>query len=208
MLSSLLIFPYVYPVDSIACVSQFGECKPHIKHNLEAIEGYPLKKAELAIADYLSSDYTISEFATTYKPLARLEVNMVQEKAEIAVRENSSDKFFLVSLKGEKISESSESALPKVFIARDEINFDSPQALFAVKLLRELYIYYDINEIVLDESSLKTVYRSDLEVTFPVDGDIDVLLGSMELLLFQLKRSLPDTKITSIDLRYKNPVVK
>jgi len=204
----IILFPFLYPIRNIICVSQYGECNYQLQQKFQEVEGSPLKKTLRELDLYLSENERIEEYKVNFKPLDNILVSITEAKSEIAIKEKGFEKFFLVSSKGELISEASASALPKVFIGREDIKFDSFESLFAVKLLVELSKFYDIQEVTLSESEIKAVYKQEIELIFPVEADIDVLLGSLELLLFQLKQKLPDTTISSIDLRYKNVIVR
>ena len=47
-----------------------------------------------------------------------------------------------------------------------------------------------------------------VKVIFPLEGDIDVLLGSLRLILSQLNNDEREIRIGSIDLRFENPVLR
>lgn len=208
LLLPILLFPYFYKINKIDCISQYGECSVEVLSSLEGFKNKPVKEAVLSLEKHLSENKRIREYKLIYRPLADITIELIEEKATVAVKEANRQEFLLVSQDRKVINTADHTTLPKVFISKEEIKFDSPEAGFASSLLIELAKYYDISEAILDESSIVAVYKDELKLTFPVTGDVDMLLGSLELLLFQLKRELPDTKISSIDLRYKNVIVK
>ena len=208
LLLPILLFPYFHKVQQIDCTNQYNECSGEVLSGLEKFKNKSVKETLLDLDKSLKENPRIKSYKIIYQPIADISVELIEEKASIAIKENGTSEFLLVSEDHQLITKGSETTLPKLYITKSEIKIDSPEVKFSQDLLIDLAKYYDINEAYLDDSSIVATYKNELRLTFPISGDIDILLGSLELLLFQLKQKLPDTKISSIDLRYKNPVVK
>jgi len=56
----------------------------------------------------------------------------------------------------------------------------------------------------LENTRIKARINETTEVIFPITGDREVLVGSLQLILSRLKNPVPAT----VDLRFTNPVVK
>lgn len=210
------IFPFIYKSTSIYCKSQYGECSKSIKEDLNKIVGKPIKKVDHSISEKLSSNKEVEKFTVTYFPVSSFKVDVIEKKSEVAVKIGQNEKFYLLGSDGQVFEEAQETVLPKVFVANENLSISDPEIQFASKLLIEVYKYYSIDSFYIDESDIVGMYSKKIKLTFPTQGDIDVLLGSLELLLFQLNDRLQQSKIedvrnfkvSEIDLRYKNPIVR
>lgn len=212
----IVLFPYVYKSGKIICKTQYGECSQDINLKVQSVNGQPIKQVTKLISERLKDEAKIESFKTVYHPLNTFQVDIIQKKAEVAIKEIDTLEYLLFSSDGNIVEKSTSTVLPKVILEDSSYKSDSPESRFASKLLIELYKYYSIDTITMIDGSLVGWFDAKLKLTFPLEGDIDVLLGSLELLLFQLNQSLQNSKIedvrnfkvTSIDLRYKNPVIK
>ena len=85
---------------------------------------------------------------------------------------------------------------------------DSQKLVFAIQVFSELVRIYGARSGELDKNGLYALLKGDFKAIFPLSGDVDVLLGVLEVTLSQLNEDAPQLKITSIDYRFKNPVLK
>ena len=114
---------------------------------------------------------------------------------------------------GKILGFSTETLLPKS-ISDKELN--EHQLQFVSELGRKLFLIYGINSSEIKNDAFITTTNGGYIVYFPLKGDTDVLLGSLELILSQLNRTKGNFKIeddkmvnpTTIDLRYVNPVLR
>jgi len=214
---TVLLLPHRLVIQKIECSSQFGKCSEIVKNDLEKLlnKNFTLKSSNSKVEDLLSKNPRILDFSTQYVPANSLKVHVVERKGEVAIKELGSDTYLIVDNLGQLIEERIESELPKIQIESGSLKVGSDEINFSSSLVSELAKYYNIRQTKIDGFSMRAKYDS-LELIFPLEGNIDVLLGSLELLLFQLNRSLQAstidkvsvTNLSSIDLRYKNPIVK
>jgi hypothetical protein len=79
--------------------------------------------------------------------------------------------------------------------------------LFALKLIEGVYEMYQVNTGKMIDNSLTVELVSGIEVIFPIDGDIQVLLGSLRLVYAKIESNITGT-YSQIDLRFKSPVLR
>lgn len=211
----LLILPYLVTVKDVRCNSQFGSCSPHIVSGTDELVGVTYKNLEkqIALNDVLQSE--VDAFTYYFIPPSQLVVNVIEKKGAIAVRSEAEEEFHIVSLDQTFISTAENTQLPKLYIDSSDY-IDHPDFGFCIELLSSLSQYYSVNEAIWTNNSFLIVYNESTEIVFPTQGDIDVLLGSLEVMLFRLNSALQNSKISNvsadkihtIDLRYKNPIIK
>ncbi len=79
------------------------------------------------------------------------------------------------------------------------------ETLFALELLYDMFSFYQVQTGKIDKSSLVIELSRGPKVIFPLEGSHQVLLGSLRLVLSKLNS---DSQVSTIDLRFKNPVIK
>jgi len=78
-----------------------------------------------------------------------------------------------------------------------------------------LYSLYGVKEVRLRDRGLEARI-GEILIIFPLEGDRDVLMGSLQLVLSQLNSGSEDFRIEEalgskpkvVDFRYKNPIVR
>ncbi|MBX4205966.1 hypothetical protein KW795_02105 [Candidatus Microgenomates bacterium] len=80
----------------------------------------------------------------------------------------------------------------------------SSEFQFATLLLQKMYFVYNTNHANVSAYSI-SFDLNEKKVVFPLNGDIDVLLGSLTVILSRLNS---ENNYSIIDLRYKNPILK
>jgi hypothetical protein len=77
-----------------------------------------------------------------------------------------------------------------------------------------MFSSYQVREGIIEDESLVIELSQGPRVIFPLEGEKEVLLGSLRLVLSKLNNDAQDSKIENvsgasiIDLRFKNPVIK
>jgi len=211
----LLVLPYLVTVKDVRCNSQFGACSPHIVSGTDALVGVTYKNLNKKISQNDVLQNEVEAFTYFFVPPSQLVINVIEKKGAVAVRSETETEFHIVTLDTTIISDAVDTQLPKLYTNIDDYT-DHPDFLFCIELLSSLSRYYSVNEAIWTNNSFLIVYNESTEIVFPTHGDIDVLLGSLEVMLFRLNSALQNSKIRNvsadnihtIDLRYKNPIIK
>lgn len=212
----MYLVPTLFKIKNIECFSQFGPCAQRINDKLETIEGISLRDAKKEIRTYLSTEATVGEFSLRFKIPQNLSVTVLEKKQRFALKDSKEQFYATVDKEGVVLSITNESSLPFVMVYQRPPNLGenvSDKILFALKIQERLFSTYQIRSGELIEETLKVKLPEGYVVLFPVEGDSDELLGTLALIIYELNRPKVDSRIEkeaihTIDLRFKNPVLK
>lgn len=191
------------------CESQFGPCSEEVKNIVSEEVGDSFFSAKKDLGRRLSESSRVEKYNIRFDLPESLVVEVVEKKPEVALK-FAEDRYFLFDESGNSLGEVQKTALPLIEVRDVPSDADISNV---VKLFIELFKYYDVSTGTLDKFGL-TVKVRNVDVIFPLEGEIDVLFGAMEVVLLQLNRSRENPTIdsagnlTTIDLRYKNPVIR
>jgi len=74
--------------------------------------------------------------------------------------------------------------------------------------MNSLYTFYSVDKGATTGDGFFIDNIRSKKVIFPLNGDKDLLLGSMNLIFSRLPSLKEASTIETIDLRYKNPVLR
>ena len=203
ILFPFLVLPRLIKINKVICASQYGPCPEEIKTEAEGLTGKTLFEIKKELENKYGTDKKIQEFSFYYQIPQTVKINLVLKKAAFAIKNEGSEVFRLLTKDGEAIAEVNETNLP-VLIGTDA-------NLFALKLLNGLNYAYQIKTGEIKENSFFISLPEGITVIFPLEGDSDLLLGSLKLILSRLNDASVKSKIVkvlTIDLRYKNPIIR
>ena len=203
-------------VVNIYCKNQYGGCSSDITESLMFARGEQIISAKKKIETVLRDNVLISQYVVRYKLPDTLNVYVIEESPQVAIKE-SDNTFSVFTAEGQLIGVLPEVNVPTLLL--EDYNPNVKQREYATELLFALHQIYGVwfgrihyDGIVCDVQSH--------QVIFPLEGDVDVQLGTLQLLLFQLNTGGENSKIESaqdesipmpaqvFDLRYKNPVIR
>lgn len=205
--------PRVMKITSIVCKSQYGPCSEGLAYKLASLQGQSLSAVKKSLKLVLGSEPAISNYSFQLKLPPSLEVNLVEDKALFALTASDKKHFFLVDNGGVVVRIQDNSNLPLVILGENPPNVGekvNPKSLFALQTVSDLYRLYQIKEGRLVNDSLETYLPSGQKVIFPLEGDRELLVGSLALIISRLNQADKDSniKVSVIDLRFKNPVLR
>lgn len=211
-LTAIVIFlatPFFIKV-RVECKSQYGACPSDIVSALDRFSGLSVYSAESKIKKALKGNLLVSGFSIQFKLPNNLSVNIILIKPSFAAVDRSSGKIGLVDTSGRILSVSDSTTLPKV---TTDINlktgtFVDEKTLFALKIIGGVYEMYQIDNGEIQNNSLLVELPSRFTVTFPLEGDTQVLLGELRLVYARAQNSADLASYSQIDLRFKNPVLR
>ncbi len=206
---SFIYFLRRVKVVNILCTSQFGDCPAEIDDFLEDFKGQSYFDSKRALSSAFSQNPRIAYYRIRFNLPDVMAVEITERNPELAAKFGENN-FFIFDKEGVSLGQVKESSLSTVTV------YELPREKlfrFAIVLAREIFKYYGATNVAVDKHGLYAQVKN-VEVVFPLEGDIDVLLGSLEVSLLQLnERSKNSTIILAagknykVDLRYKNPVV-
>jgi len=198
------VVAWFWRVGSVECRSQYGECREEVRGRLEPYLGSKVWIAKRRMERELAGMSWVKEYSVHYAFADRLIADVVERKAEVAlVRERG---YLLVSRDGVELGEVEETQLPALRIEDPNITVD--EGVMAVGLMYELFGWQGVREGKVRDRGLEVMLRPELKMIFPLSGDIDRALGSANLVLSWLNSGGVGSKISVVDLRYRNPIVK
>lgn len=216
IVAGIFFIPNVVKVKSIECVSQFGPCSNQISDKLSLYKGTSLKNSKKRISVYLRTDASIKDFSVRLKLPSTLLVSLLEKKSRFALKLLNEEVYAALGEDGEVLTIGADTPLPFIVIPGRPPNLGekvSEEVLFALRLQERLYSAYQVRSGVLTEDFLKVTLPDGYTVLFPLEGDVDELLGALSLIVYELKRPAEGSRIgkeriTVVDLRFKSPVLR
>lgn len=197
-------------IEKIECESQYGKCDEVIANSLQLTGNY--RDTKKIIEQRLEKDILVNSYLIQYQIPNKLKIDINLKKPRYAIFNSS--KYFLIDKDGLIIEESSETNLPT--LNKENVNLVVGEKIkekdkFALSIINGLTYLYSINSGNIINDELKVTSNEGIIIRFPLEGDKDVLLGSLRLIFSRLNDEtkgirIEDTK--EIDLRFKNPVLR
>lgn len=201
----------------IDCVNlSGGNCDQALSSRLKSFEGKPFFKSIRSVKQVLKENPAVQKFSIRYLPPDNLIISIVQSDALFALTDNKGDFFETINNDGVVTSIVDHTDLPKL-VTDDKVDVGKnvpDGTLFALLLLKDLNKTFMIESAVLSDGSMTVEIKPATKVVFPLSGDRQVLIGSLVLIYDDLnnqngsKLNTKGKKIDTIDLRFKNPVLK
>jgi len=219
LVSSFFVVPKKIKIKNIVCQSQFGPCNASILGSINKIgngeKSYYDVKRELQ--GTLASNILVSDYSFHFRFPNIVEVNLLERKAKYAIKAEGTDSYALVDEEGYVIYFQDLTGLPFLTTIEPPPNVGkkvSDKVAFALEILYGTFSSYQVREGIIENESLVIELSQGPKVIFPLEGEREVLLGSLRLVLSKLNNDSQDFKIENvsgasiIDLRFKNPVIK
>jgi cell division septal protein FtsQ len=218
-IGSFFALPRLLKIKEITCQSQFGPCNVEIQKTIDKVKngGKSLYDTKKELQTLLVSEILISDFSFQFKLPNILVINVIERKPKYAIRTKNSNSYALVDKEGYVVYFQEQTGLPILIVSEPPPNVGqkvSEKTFFALEILYSMFSSYQIREGIIEDESLVIELNQGPKVIFPLEGERDVLLGSLTLVLSRLNAGDEETKIENvsgasiIDLRFKNPVIK
>ncbi len=195
-----------FKIQKISCESQYSTCSKNLQLSIFNLQ---TKKQNIIqtrsdLDKLLKQDNSILSYSINFILPDSFKVNVIERKAIVAYATKTQG-FDLVDSEGNILTQVSATNLPKIITS---INLDHDQIVFISNLMNRLNVLYKVNsgKVTTDGLFIDNIYGK--KVIFPLVGDQDVLLGSLILIISRLPSVKEASTINTIDLRYKNPVLR
>ncbi len=191
-------------IKAISCQSQYGVCDASILYIVSSIKREDILTTRNNLNKLLKQDNSILSYSVNFVLPNNFKVNVVERKAIVAYATKNGE-YDLVDSDGNILTQVKTTNLPKITTS---IDLDHDKIVFVSNLMNRLHDLYKTNsgKVTADGLFIDSIYGK--KVIFPLAGDTDVLLGSLILIISRLPSVKEASTINTIDLRYKNPVLR
>lgn len=218
---SFLVSPRIIKVSKVECYNQYGICPNEFLAKLNPIVGLSIDASKKKVSEEFKEIRLIENYSFRFKLPSTLRIDIILKKPKYAIQNKITNETVTIDDKGIVLEKVETTNLPYILIA-DKIppigGSVESQKIFALELIYGIYYLYQVKEGEVVNSSLEVVIPNSGKIIFPLEGERDILLGSMKLILSRLNtdtnspkigKSLPaGRQVKEIDLRYKNPVIR
>lgn len=201
-----LILPRTVKITKFECYSQYGICSDEIFAKLNPILDKTLIDAKASVINSFKEDNLVEDHSFQFKLPGTLRINIILRKAKFAIGKFGLNEAALIDKSGNVLTKNKVTGLSILFMPEDlpEIGKKvSQEKLFALEVLNSVYYMYQVNTGEIKNNSLIITIPNGPKVIFPLEGEKDVLLGSLRLVLSKINQG-----IIEIDLRFKNPIIR
>lgn len=189
------------------CRTQYGKCPDELVNGMQKLEGGSLYQTKKTISKSLKNNFLVLDFSTQFKFPNILFVNVLIKKPSFMLK-NDANQTVAVSQDGKVLDTQGNASLPTVIVFG---NLKKPgqdvekNQLFALDLVQGINEMYQVNIGKITDDGLVVELPTNFRVLLPLDGDVQVLLGSLRLVYLKVNNM---GKYNEIDLRFKNPVLR
>lgn len=211
-----IIVPRKIIIKNIACRSQFTYCGGSIDEGLNRIAGNNYTETKKKIKEFLNTQGMVQEYRILYKPLNSVVVNIILRKGVSALKVDAD--YYIIDKNGYVILKTGKTDLKYFNIKDVKYNIGDKidsRLLFFSNLIMGIDKMFRIKRAYVNEGGYLEVESVNAPlVIFPKEGDRNVLLGSLRLIINQLNKDAQnlrmgeDVNSMTLDLRYKNPVIR
>lgn len=209
----IIIFIFLIPViiqklikiNKIECSLEFQKCPYIINGNY--------RDTKKQIEQQFKNDIQINSYLIQYKIPSTIKIDLVLKKPKYAIKDKNNN-LYLIDKDGLVIDSINKSDLP-ILINSNAIykvgDIISNKDKFALVIIEKVAWIYSIHEGTVEKNELKIILEKGILVRFPLEGDPDVLVGSLRLIFSRLNDRINGIRIEDtreIDLRFKNPILR
>jgi len=216
LLSSVYFVPRLIKINEVNCRTQFGSCSDEISRKVEGYLGQNYSLIRRGIRNELKDNSAIEKYSINIKLPHKLELFVIIKKPYFAVK-SGDNSYFLVSESGEVLSTVTDTNLP--FVELGNYNKEigervEDKILFALRIVKDMYTLYKVKNGVIENQDLKVEISQGPTAIFPLEGETKVLVGAFRMIYEQLNSGSENFRIEkaisqlTIDLRYKNPIIR
>jgi hypothetical protein len=214
VLLAIFLIPRKIIISKIKCESQYGPCSDILSTKLSSWQGKNYQRVQGEIKQYLTKAPSVSTSSLQYNFPDILVVHVLARKPQVALTSEGTGFSFLLDKDGLVVDKVSSSNLPTIITTYDLPSLGKKvddTTFFVQEILSGVFYMEGVKRGTLEKDSFTIPLPEGLTLIFPIKGDRDVLLGAARLILSRLNNPSDASKIgkvSTIDLRYKNPVLK
>lgn len=212
ILSIPTVIKRLIKINKIECNSQFGPCTKQFQ-----LGDYKFVKDQ--IEKDLKQSVQVSSYLIQYKIPSTVKIDLVLKKPKFAIK-NSNGNYFLIDKDGFVVETTQESNLPTLLNNNTTYKVGDSvldKDMFALKIIEKISLLYSVQTGIVEKNALKIKLNEGVLLYFPLEGDVDVLVGSLRLIFSRLNEGTQGIKmedtvtisdVKEIDLRFANPIIR
>lgn len=200
-----------FDITNFTCKSQYGPCTAEEISSLEKFKGGNMVMFNTKpVVDKLKHDFMNRKVVVQKVFPNTIIVTLEKRKAVVAFATLSGDGYFLLDRDGVVVEFVKTTNLP--YISAPELPGLVVGHEAEDKFRRAASITYlvfrsqGVKQVKLENSTIVAQLQSGLRVIFPLEGDPQVLMGALQLILARSR--MMDKLPKEIDLRYSKPVLR
>lgn len=209
-----LVFPRIIKVRMVECYNQYGLCSGDFMAKVNPAVGDSINDAKKLITEEFKNTKLIDSYSFRFKLPGTLRIDILLKKPKYAIFYKNTNEIVILDNKGTVLENTQKTNLPYIVTSDSTPNIGETvdaKKIFSLELIYDIYYLYQVKEGEIVNESLEVNIPESGKIIFPLDGERDILLGSMKLILSRLNQggnSPKIGKVKEIDLRYKNPVIR
>lgn len=219
LLLSIFIFPYFLKVRSVSCITEDGSCSMEILSDLEQVKGDSYFQAKKKAISFLSKNPLVTSYKIYFSFPDIFLVKLGLVKVDCILKNSKTGYFYLIDGLGKVLAEKG-SIDRRSFVETKLYDLKVGQkvedkVLMAISVFSYLDYLYKIDYSRLFEDRLEVKLNNGPVLILPVEGkDEKFVVGSVRFLVSQLEDNYEKFRVDksydniTIDLRYKNPILK
>jgi cell division septal protein FtsQ len=206
-----LLMPRYVSIRKIDCISQYGSCNSSLNDSISKVKKGNMIDTDNNLKNVLENNIFVKEYRMRYSFPDKLILNVIERNPSYALTDSSFQKYLLLDKSGLILNEVDMTSLPTIIV--DEIRLKpgdrvEKNQLFALNIIQSIYTTYKPKSAKIENNSLLVELEDNLKIIFPLEGENDLLVGSMFFILSKLKKDEAGVgNIAVIDLTYKSPVL-
>jgi hypothetical protein len=183
------------------CTTQKGNCPSEIDSLLQEAVGLSVKESLQSTNKILKEDSAINNYKVKYIFPQRLNVILELKNPSVLVKYTGFSTPIVLGEAGSPMRSMATHDLPTLLVEGEGKDLKR-----AIPLVLSLHEYYGLQSFTLDTNTLRSKTNDGITLVLPINKDLDILLGSVNLTLSQLNQELQGIRIEEVDFRYDNPV--
>jgi hypothetical protein len=206
ILSTPAFIKKLIKITKIDCHSQYGPCE----QSFQVGDYLSVKKH---IEEELKQNIKVNSYVVQYKIPSTVKIDLNLKKPKFSVKDKNSI-YYLIDKNGLVLEISNKFDLPWLDVDNETAKtgeYISDKEKFALQLIEKVSLIEPISESKIIDESLLLNLKNGKFVKFPLEGDVDVLVGSLRLIFSRLNEGSQGIRmedVREIDLRFKNPVLR
>lgn len=209
-----VLVPRNIKIERIDCASQYGPCPQRVDSEIKKYEGKNLSEAKKAVTETLNTNIFLENFSVHFNLPNKLKVNLLTRTPKFTLSSRDNQLSAFIDKEGYVVAIDKSAGLPNVLIEDIIPNVGEKvegERFFALTMMDEVYYFYQVRDGLIDNDGLVVELIGGPRVIFPLQGEKDVLLGALRLVLSRLndeEEAIRIEGIREIDLRFRNPVLR
>lgn len=210
----ILYLPNLIVIDEIKCFNQYDKCSPQVNDRINMVNTNKYGMAKRYVEKVLQQDMLVKDYSLHFQFPSTIVINIIERKPKFALSSTDVSGSVTIDEDGYALSIVDTTSLPTLNASGvlpnpgDKVD---EETLFGLRIIYNISSIYKINNAELKKDQLNIKLDDGKTIVFPLTGDMQYLIGAMNMVLLRLNNVSTDTKIVNvnyIDLRYKNPVLK